>query len=319
MLPALAACQSSRLVAVCDPNPSAIRQLFQTAAACKLPPVEAFSDLSGFLAIPEIDAVYIATPNDTHRPLVERCAAAGKHVVCEKPMATTHRDALAMADACQKANIQYATAYDQRYHPLHQRLARMIRDGELGKVTQVRLHYACWLPEDWSNDNWRVDHERAGGGAGIDLAPHGIDLISHLLQDEWTNLTALQQRCVHQYAVDDGTVLLGKLGQGTLATLHVAYNCPEAFPRRQLDLIGTRAMARATDTMGQTPGGTLQLIDSSGGQKTWQEDQRTGRSPFLGQIETLSKAILLGEAFPGHASRDAQGLGLLLQALQQSV
>ena len=111
-----------RLVAVYDPSPSA-----REAAAGFGARVE--SDLDALLADPAVEAVYVATPNHLHRAGVERAAASGKAVLCEKPMAATLSDAEAMAAAVRRAGILYGTAFDQRHHPAHQVLREAVRDG----------------------------------------------------------------------------------------------------------------------------------------------------------------------------------------------
>ncbi|HEX8537129.1 MAG TPA: Gfo/Idh/MocA family oxidoreductase, partial [Cystobacter sp.] len=162
---------------------------------------------------------------------------------------------------------------------------------------------------------WRIDPQRAGGGAMIDLAPHGIDLLEMLLGDEWTSLTALLQRRVHDYAVDDGAILMGRFRGGILGLIQVAYNCPETFPRRTLEVIGTRARALACNTMGQTPGGTLTLTDAATGEErpvTFSPEE--DRSPFLHQVEAFSTCVLEGRAYPFSPERDVRLLTLLHQA-----
>ena len=149
----------------------------------------------------------------------------------------------------------------------------------------------------------------------IDLAPHGVDLLEVILGDEWSELTAWTQRMVHDYAVDDGAILAGRFRGGTLATLHVAYNCPEQFPRRTLELVGTRQMAIATDTMGQTPGGRVVLIDAATGVRS-ELAIATGpeASPFLAQVEAFAAAVLAGEPFAFPPERDLKNFALLLEA-----
>ncbi len=142
----------------------------------------------------------------------------------------------------------------------------MVSEGRLGAVTAVRIVYACWLPANWAGDNWRIDRRRAGGGALIDLAPHGLDLAAFLLGERLLDVAAMGQARVHHYEVEDGALLMGRSESGALVQLHVAYNCPETLPRRRLEMIGTAGQAVATDTMGQTPGGTL---DSSTRRPAW--------------------------------------------------
>ena len=303
VIPAMLASESARLVGVCDRDEVAV------ASVAGPVPLRTTS-LDALLAEPGVRAVYVATPNHTHRPIVEACAAAGKHVLCEKPMATTASDAAAMVLACGRAGVVYATAFDQRFHAAHRQLMGLVARGELGTVTQVRLHYACWVGPDFAGDNWRADPLRAGGGAMIDLAPHGLDLIELVTGQQWAELVSLTQHCVQPYPVDDGAVLAGRLSGGALATLHVAYNCPEVYPRRVLEVIGTRARVVATNTMGQTPGGTLERTCARSG---------TGAdiplddlvSPFRHQVDAFSTALRGGTSYPYPPARDVRLAHLL--------
>lgn len=309
--PGIANSRLSRVAAAFDPIPDAAARLVAALPESE-EPARISASLDELLADPGVDAVYVATPNDRHAEVVEACAGAGKDVLCEKPMATSLADARRMVAACDRAGVRYATAFDQRFHAAHRRLRLLVADGALGIVTQARIHYACWLPADWAADNWRIDPRRAGGGALIDLAPHGIDLLAMLIGDEWDGLVALTQRRVHDYAVDDGAVLAGRFRNGALATLHVAYNCPDTYPRRRLELIGTRAMAVATDTMGQTPGGSLELIDAKSGRRAAVPiDPLEDRSAFEMQAEAFSESILTGRPFPFAADRDLRHFTLL--------
>ena len=311
--PALVGSSNGRLVGVFDPNNAAMRRLAQSSTRENHAPRE-HASLEGLLGDPEVQAVYVATPNHLHRPIVEACARAGKAVLCEKPMATSHADALAMVEAAEVAGVTYGTAFDQRWHPAHRAIRVWVAAGELGTITQARIHYACWLPGEWAGDNWRVDPARSGGGAMIDLAPHGVDLLEVLLDDEWVDLFALKQRQVHDYAVDDGAILLGRLAGGTLATLQVAYNCPDRYPRRTLELIGTKQMVIATNTMGQTSGGRVVRIDAADGSFTDERfEDDPAMSPFVAQVEAFAAAVLAGEPafFPFPARRDLRTCGLL--------
>ncbi len=284
--PALRSLTNGYLTAVCDPDTGA-------ASAARARGLAAYSDVSSLLGSEDFDALYVATPNHTHRAIVERAARAGKHVLCEKPMATTNDDASAMLAACRTARVLYATAYDQRYHPAHERLRDFVREGRLGTVTAVRLVYACWLDRAWSSDNWRVDARRSGGGALVDLVPHGLDLVCALLDDEIEDARALLQHRVQDYDVDDGAMVMLRLRSGVLAQLHVAYNYPETLPRRRLEVVGTRGIVVAIDTMGQTPGGTLTFTDAAGGRS--QPLLYDGeRSPFAGLAGAFTDAVLAG-------------------------
>ena len=286
-----------------------------TAAMARVPvAAQRCTDVEAFLAVPGLDAVYVATPNAAHRPLVEAAAAAGKAVLCEKPLAADLPDAEALVAACDAAGVLLGTAYDQRWHPAHVRLRELL--PELGTVTAVRIVYCCWLPPDWTpdgrpHDNWRADPAVAGGGAALDLAPHGLDLVGTLLGEDVEDLHALVQTRVQDYPVDDGALLHGRTAGGVLVDLHVAYNTPDALPRRRLEVVGTRGMAVAVDTLGQTAGGSLTVLEPEA------RDVPFGSaSPFEAQFRAFSAAVDGDRtAWPYDAARDLRLHRLLLEAL----
>ncbi len=316
--PAILEAPSASLVALCDTNQAAMDRVAQST-----PGIATFTDLDEFLA-QDFDAVYIATPNHLHLPLCEAAARAKKHVLCEKPMALTATDAQKMIEVCAQNGVRYATAFDQRFHAAHGRLRAMIDAGELGEITLARVHYACWTPRDWKPDsdsgnheNWRVDAQKAGGGAFIDLAPHGLDLTQMLLGSPLETVACLFQQRVFDYAVDDGAALIGKFENGALLTLNVAYNCPDNFPRRRLEIVGTKAMAILENTMGQTPGGVFTLVNAATGtRETVEIDPKLDISPFQNGIEAWSRALLDDAPFPFSPEADLHTMALLETAMR---
>ena len=136
-------------------------------------------------------------------------------------------------------------------------------------------------------------------GPFIDLAPHGLDLTQFLLGEPLAEAHALFQRRVFPYPVDDGAVLMGRFESGALLSMNVAYNCPDAFPRRTLEVIGTEAMVIAFNTMGQTPGGTLSRVDArTGAAEEITVAPADDLSPFQTQVEAFSRCLLDGAPFP---------------------
>ena len=93
------------------------------------PNAEMYTNSDAFFDMAGIEAVYVAAPNHLHRPLVEAAAQAGKHVLCEKPMAATLSDAEAMLAVCQETSVSYGTAFDQRFHAAHRKLKTLISSG----------------------------------------------------------------------------------------------------------------------------------------------------------------------------------------------
>ena len=300
-----------RLVAVCDPGAA-------SRAAAEAEGARAYDSLDRLVADPEIEAVYVATPNHLHRQAVEALAASGKAILCEKPMAASLGDAEAMAAAVARSGAFYGTAFDQRHHPGHRALRDRIAEGRLGTVTAIRIVYACWLGRAWAacpgQDNWRIDPAQAGGGALMDLAPHGLDLVDYLLGESLMDIAALTQARAQDYAVDDGALLIGRTESGVLASLNVAYNCPDALPRRRLEIVGTKGLLTAIDTMGQTAGGTVTFTDGATGASepvAFDADA----SPFTEQVRAFGSALRRPEERDAYsAERDLHTMRLIARA-----
>jgi 1,5-anhydro-D-fructose reductase (1,5-anhydro-D-mannitol-forming) len=297
---------------VCDPTAAA-----REAARALVPAGGVHADLAPLLADPEVEAIYVATPNHLHRAAVEAAAAAGKPVLCEKPMAATLADAEAMAEAAERGGILYGTAFDQRHHPAHAAIRAALAEGLIGTPTVIRIAYACWLGADWSvtgeGDNWRADPARAGGGALMDLAPHGLDLAEYLLGEPIAEIAALTQRRVQSYAVDDGALLIGRTSGGVLVQLHVAYNCPDALPRRRLEVLGSSGQILAENTMGQDAGGLVTHTDAAGQSRPLPIEDAEA-SPFARQMAAFARALSTGDRTTFSAARDLHTMRLLHRA-----
>ena len=222
-----------------------------------------FATYAALLEEGRIDAVYIATPNHRHADACIAALEAGIPVLCEKPMAASLPDAERMAEAAERTGTLYGTAFDQRHHPAHRAMMDAIANGKVGRVVAIRLVYACWVDPLFApnadHDNWRIAPEKAGGGAVIDLALHGLDLTQMIVGERFDTLSIMLQRRIHDYPVDDGGMLTARTPSGILLNAHTAYNCAETLPRRRLEILGEIGLLSAIDTMGQTAGGTLTL------------------------------------------------------------
>ncbi|NDA50377.1 MAG: gfo/Idh/MocA family oxidoreductase [Actinobacteria bacterium] len=138
-----------------------------------------YSGLEELLEQPDIDVVHIASPNHVHASQAIAVASAGKHVICEKPMALDSASAGAMVDAAQAAGVVHATCFNFRFYPLMHEAHAMMRSGELGEPRFLTGSYhQDWLFED-TDWNWRLDSERAGDLRSVaDIGSHWLDLMS---------------------------------------------------------------------------------------------------------------------------------------------
>jgi predicted dehydrogenase len=172
-LPGLALCPEARVVALCDTNPIVLQHASRQTGITAV-----FSKHEGLLACAEVNAVIIATPNIFHAPIALAAIAAGKHVLCEKPIAMNHAEAVAMAAAAEKANVRHMTAFTYRFVPAMNYMAHLVKSGFIGQPYHFR---SCRL-QDWGARavGWRQVAKMAGTGELGDMLSHRIDY-AHLL------------------------------------------------------------------------------------------------------------------------------------------
>ena len=128
-----------------------------------------------------VDAVYIVLPNAMHREFTERAARAGKHVLCEKPMATTPEDCERMIAACRDADVRLMVAYRCQYEPHHHEIRRMARSRQHGAV---KLIEATNTQNASESDGWRLKRDLAGGGALPDIGLYCLNTVRFVLGEE---------------------------------------------------------------------------------------------------------------------------------------
>lgn len=160
-------------------------------AADELGVERAFPSSEELVAAPDVDVVHICTPNGLHRPLAELALRTGRHVICEKPLATSAQDAFALADLVAEAGTVAAVPFVYRYHPMAAEARARARSGGLGRIHLVHGHYLQdWLSQP-GDTNWRVDPV-AGGPSRVfaDIGSHWCDMVEWVTGHRITELTA---------------------------------------------------------------------------------------------------------------------------------
>lgn len=166
-----------------------------------------YADWRDLVASPEIDAIAIACPNDTHRDIAVAAAAAGKHVLCEKPLAMSLAQADEMVDACKRAGVVLMYAENLLFVPMYQRVRELAQRGSIGQpflVKQAQCHGGPYSP-------WFWDVERAGGGVVLDMGCHSIHAICWTMGAWPEAVTATMGRYAHAekgLGEDHSTVIL---------------------------------------------------------------------------------------------------------------
>ena len=185
-LDALRRLEGVEIAALADPNLEVAQRL---GASFSIPTIVA--DYRDVLREPAIDAVHICTPNALHFPMAKEALEAGKHVACEKPLATTAEDARALVGLAAQKALRNCVCHNLRYYPMVQQLRRMREAGELGEILSVQGAYSQdWLlyDTDW---NWRIESKTGGVSRCMaDIGSHWFDMAEHVTGLRVTELCA---------------------------------------------------------------------------------------------------------------------------------
>jgi len=186
--------------------------------------VQAFDSYESLLAS-EVEAVIICSENVKHAPLAQMAAAAGKHILCEKPLMTRMEDGQAMLAAARGAGVQLFTAFPCRFSPAFQQLRAMVQAGEIGELLAMRGTNRGVNPGGWFNDP-----ELAGGGAMMDHTVHVADLMRLLTGKEVVEVYAETNNLMYHGNFDDTAMLTLTFEGGIFATLDSSWSRPRTFP-----------------------------------------------------------------------------------------
>jgi len=221
----------------------------------------AYGSVQALLADPAVQAVYISTTNELHHAQVLAAAAAGKHVLCEKPLALSLEDALAMVKACREAGVVMATNHHLRNAASHRKIRDLIREGAIGKPLFARVFHAVYLPPHLQG--WRIDKPLAGGGVILDITVHDADTLRFVLGADPVEAVALSQSTamVHD-GLEDGVMAVLRFDNGMLAQLHDAFTVRHAGTG--IEIHGEQGSIVGRNVMTQQPVGEIVLRTAAG-------------------------------------------------------
>jgi predicted dehydrogenase len=174
---------------------------------------------------PAVDAVYVALPNSMHAEYTIRAAKAGKHVLCEKPMATSVADCEAMIAACKAANVKLMIAYRCHYDPTHLRAIKLIRDGSLGQVQAIESSFGFNI----APGEWRLSKKLAGGGPLYDVGIYSLNACRYLTGEEPEHISAYASVIDHDgrfNEVEENVSWAMRFPSGIVASCATTYGAP---------------------------------------------------------------------------------------------
>jgi predicted dehydrogenase len=226
---ALSASPNAKVVGVYDPVPELARWI---RADFDVP---FYDDARLLLESPEVQAAIVCTPTASHRSAVELAASLGRHVLCEKPVATTVADAAAINAACDAAGVQLHVAFVSRFLPMVERAREAVRAGRLGELIGMVGGNRGRPPLPPTYPDWITDPREAGGGALIDHSVHVVDVMRHVSGLEVTTVSAEAGALLWDCGVDDVAVLSlafgGAKGSGrAIASVDPSWSIPADNP-----------------------------------------------------------------------------------------
>ena len=242
---------NAELVSVMDLNPQRAREVaaqFSVPHWCASEPE---------LLAQDLQAVYIATPPHVHCRQTVQAAQAGKHVLCEKPIAITVDEVDQMEAACLKSGVKFMLAWCMRHNVYHQKARELVQAGALGKMVMGRAQLTCWYPP--IPGAWRQDISLSHGGALLDMGTHCLDLLEWIMDTVIVEVTGFTDLLVHQYAtrIEDTSTVLARFRNGAHGIIDNYFNLPDAAAQNALELFGTRGSIIAHGTIGQDPTGEM--------------------------------------------------------------
>jgi len=275
----------------------------------------------------DLDVVYIASPPQAHPRQVVQAAQAGKHILCEKPLALTLPEVDQMEQACRQNNVQFTLGFCMRHSVYHQRARELVQAGAVGRPVMGRAELTCWYPP--LAGAWRQDLAQSGGGPLIDMGPHCLDLLEWIFASRIVEVAGFQDQLVQHYRtpVEDMATVVMRFANGAHGIVDNYFNLPDAAAQNTLELHGTGGSLIAQGTIGQEPVGrmfgifhkqdTYEAGQTRSAEPRREEYRLTGRGLYAQMIEQFSDCILNNQP-PPISLADGRHSVALIEAIYQA-
>jgi xylose dehydrogenase (NAD/NADP) len=238
-LPALALIQRSKLISIFSHDLSRAQIIAGKFGA------QIYTDNFQEFIKGDFDIVYVAGSNVHHHQQVIEAAKAGKHVVCEKPVAMNSEQIAEMINTCKENNVMFAVNFTHRFHPLVLKAKELVDKGLVGKIVSVSTSFNIdYAP----NDNFRFKKELSGGGALRDLGSHTIDML-RLFGGEINNVKGYLDNVVYNSDVEDFASAILKFEKGGYGYFNVSYNAKKSFNR--IEILGHKGVISIENFVGK--------------------------------------------------------------------
>jgi predicted dehydrogenase len=205
----------------------------------------AFDSASALARSPEVDAVFVTTPNSLHLPDVLAAVEAGKHVLCEKPLAMNSGEARQMVEAARRNKVLFGVAHVFRFDESVNKFRELIASGSIGKPIFARSEFS-FLADPSHPRKWLYDADVAGAGPIFDIGVHCIDTLRFILQDEVVSVSASSSSDERSGTVESAAVMTLEFSRGTIGVVPVSFRAEYRTP---LEIVGEDGTLRAEDAL----------------------------------------------------------------------
>ena len=244
------------------------RSADRTRAYAEQFPFPTTTDIEAAIHDPSVNAVIVLTPPSSHLDVAEKCLAAGKHVLVEKPLELTLDRAERLAQIANELGFRFGVVLQHRVRPASVRLKRALDDGELGDVQAGFLSVPWWRPQTYYDEPGRGTKARDGGGVLLTQAIHSLDLFRSLVGVSAVLKADVRTTALHRMETEDLVTALLRLGNGAAGTLMATTAAYPGYPER-IEIIGTKGFASLV-------GGALNLSFLDGREERVEAEGRTG-------------------------------------------
>jgi predicted dehydrogenase len=285
LMPGFALAQNCRVVALSRRDAVKARE---AAERYEIPFV--FGSTEELCRCPEVDAVFVTTPNANHLADVLTAVSAGKAVLCEKPMGMNAEECRQMIAAAKRARVLLGVAQIFRFEESTARFRARVARGDIGRPVFARAEFS--FPGLGHARTWMTDSRIAGGGAIADVGVHCIDAMRFILQDEVARVDAMTRRDENSGDVEAAAALSLQLSRGTLATVLVS---TRAQYRTPIEIVGDVGILRADDALNVDKPIRIECWRDG---KLVEEETVSNHLSYAKQVDTFAAALEGRTEFP---------------------
>ncbi|MBI2832747.1 MAG: Gfo/Idh/MocA family oxidoreductase [Chloroflexi bacterium] len=278
--PALAKATNTRLVAVYSRDKSRGADF-----AAKHGAERSYDSFDMLASDPDVKVVHLTSPNALHAEQTIRLAEAGKHVLCEKPMAITVADCERMVEACRKNKVKLGLGFQNRHHPAHIEARRLIQSGATGKIALASVQYSRSLNKSLSG--WRAEPAMAGAGALVGMCIHCLDLLRFLLGQEVETVVALTDEKWTGLPLEETVLVILKFENGPFCHVVSGMHIPRSY--NDVVIYGTKSRITGSCTVGMPLQGKLLVLSDAS--TSGMEVATSEIGNFIAEIEAFNRCI----------------------------